>query len=300
MQQKVNTGGVDTIEFDELPEQVATDIPFDLLFSVKPTHPSNQLLVEYQVNGEEKPILRAYPTGVDALNNYQRFRVSVPGLQDGESSVFAPFVMRAGMVVGKLPTRSTLGVAERNSNPHDNRVTNSSEKAGVARFHWSTEFLGAFTVKLINPPEYIGPGPDGLRINYFIESGEIRGPRFNGTVSGGDWMSLRPDGVGEAESRITYETSDGARILSRYTGIFDLGPEGYERAKRNDFDAFPPLVMTPTFTTSHPSWLWLNRLQCLAVGRAKMDDLTVYLDIYAVNAGQLIGCSKSLAPVRSG
>ena len=99
-------------------------------------------------------------------------------------------------------------------------------------------------------------------------------------------MLLRHDGVGVAESRITYETDDGALLLSRYYGIFDLGPDAYERALRSEFDPVPPLVLAPQFITSHPNWLWLNRLQCLAVGRATMADLIVRLDIYAIRTGQ--------------
>jgi hypothetical protein len=125
-----------------------------------------------------------------------------------------------------------------------------------------------------------------MHITYYIESGEIHGPKINGKVRGGDWMVLRHDGVGVAESRITYETDDGALLLSRYNGIFDLGPDGYERAVRNEFDPVPPLVLAPQFITSHPNWLWLNRLQCLAVGRATMADLIVRLDIYAIRTGQ--------------
>jgi hypothetical protein len=94
-----------------------------------------------------------------------------------------------------------------------------------------------------------------------------------------------PDGVGVADVRITYETDDGALLLSRYYGIFDLGPGGYERALRNQYDPVPPLVLAPQFVTSHPNWLWLNRLQCLAVGRVTMAHLLVRFDLYAIRAG---------------
>jgi hypothetical protein len=99
-------------------------------------------------------------------------------------------------------------------------------------------------------------------------------------------MLVRRDGVGVADVRITYETDDGALLLSRYYGIFDLGPDGYERALRNEYDPVPPLVLAPQFVTSHPKWLWLNRLQCLGVGRVTMADLLVRFDLYAIRAGQ--------------
>jgi hypothetical protein len=50
-------------------------------------------------------------------------------------------------------------------------------------------------------------------------------------------------------------------------------------------------VLAPQFITSHPDWLWLNRLQCIAVGRPSMADLVVRLDIYAIRAGQPLASS---------
>ena len=164
----------------------------------------------------------------------------------------------------------------------------SATDCAVPRYQWASEFLGAFTVQLAKPPESFGPAPDGLHITFYIASGEIHGPKINAKIrgEGGDWMLVRRDGVGVADVRITYETDDGALLLSRYYGIFDLGPGGYERALRNEYDPVPPLVLAPQFVTSHPNWLWLNRLQCLAVGRVTMADLLVRFDLYAIRAGQ--------------
>jgi len=187
-------------------------------------------------------------------------------------------------------------VAARDATPAASYATIAPDTAhapatAAPRYQWASEFLGAFTVQLINPPESFGPGPDGMHITYYIASGEIHGPKINGKVRGGDWMLLRHDGVGVAESRITYETDDGALLLSRYYGILDLGRDAYGRALRNEFDPVPPLVLAPQFITSHPKWLWLNRLQCLAVGRATMADLIVRLDIYAIRTGQPLSSS---------
>jgi hypothetical protein len=94
-----------------------------------------------------------------------------------------------------------------------------------------------------------------------------------------------------ASSRITYELDGGVLLLSLYYGILDLGPDGYARAARNEFDPSPPLVLAPQFISSHPDWLWLNRLQCLAVGRADMANLIVRLDIYAIRSGEPLATS---------
>ncbi|MGJ7506628.1 DUF3237 domain-containing protein [Variovorax sp. GT1P44] len=277
------------LAFEALPSQVSADSPLDLLFTVFPAHPSNQLTVGRRSNGLESLSVRAWPDGIDPATGAQRFRVKLPPVAPGETAEYSPVVTRAGLVVQTLPVRSTRGI--RAPATPTGPDTAHPLPTGEPRYQWASEFLGAFTVQLIDPPESFGPGPDGMHITYYIKSGEIRGPKINGKVRGGDWMVLRHDGVGVAESRISYETDDGALLLSRYYGIFELGPDGYERAVRNDFDPVPPLVLAPQFITSHPDWLWLNRLQCMAVGRATMADLTVRLDIYAIRAGQPLASS---------
>jgi hypothetical protein len=273
-----------TLAFEALPAEIEAGVPLDLSFAVLPAHASNILVIERRSNGRERPSVRAIPEGPDPVTGAQRFRVQMPPLAPDELAEFSPVLTRTGQVVQELPVRSTRGIPALVAPPMPEATP--APPIAAPRYQWASEFLGAFTVKLINPPESFGPGPAGMHITYYIESGEIRGPKINGKVRGGDWMVLRHDGVGVAESRITYETDDGALLLSRYYGILDLGPDGYARALRNEFDAVPPLVLAPQFITSHPNWLWLNRLQCLAVGRAFMKDLIVHLDIYAIRTGQ--------------
>jgi hypothetical protein len=272
------------LAFEALPSQVNAGIPLDLFFAIFPAHPSNLLIVEHTSNGRERAAVRGWPDGNDPATGVQRFRVRLPPLAPDETAEYWPMVTRSGLVVETLPARSTRGIPAAATAMAPS--TGQGPPIAVPRYQWASEFLGAFTVQLIRPPESFGPGPDGIHITYYIQSGEIRGPKINGKVRGGDWMLLRHDGVGVAESRITYETDDGALLLSRYYGIFDLGPDAYERALRNEFNPVPPLVLAPQFITSHPSWIWLNRLQCLAVGRATMKDLIVRLDIYAIRTGQ--------------
>jgi hypothetical protein len=272
------------LAFEALPSQVNAGAPLDLLFAVFPAHPINQLIVERTSNGRQLPAVRGWPVGRDPTTGAQHFRVQLPALEPDEAAEYWPVVTRSGLVVETRPPRSTRGIRALMAPSAPD--TGQSLPTAVPRYQWASEFLGAFTVQLIKPPESFGPGPDGMHITYYIQSGTINGPKINGKVRGGDWMLLRHDGVGVAESRITYETDDGALLLSRYYGIFDLGPDGYERALRNEFDPVPPLVLAPQFVTSHPNWLWLNRLQCLAVGRATMRDLIVRLDIYAIRTGQ--------------
>jgi len=143
-------------------------------------------------------------------------------------------------------------------------------------------------VQLAEVPESFGPAPDGLHITFYIASGEIHGPKINAKIRGeaGDWMLVRRDGVGVADVRITYETDDGALLLSRYYGIFRPRSRRIRARAAQRVRSSAALVVVPQFVTAHPNWLWLNRLQCLGVGRVTMADLRVRFDLYAIRAGQ--------------
>jgi hypothetical protein len=274
------------LAFEALPAEVRANVPHDVLFSVRPAHPSNQLRIERASSGREQSPVRAWPYDSDPVTGAQRFRAQLPPVAVDEMMEYKPVLTRSGLVVMELPARTTCGVdAPTVAVP---TAPDRTPPTVVPRYEWGHEFLGAFTVQLAKPPESFGPAPDGLHITFYIESGEIRGPKINAIIrgEGGDWMIVRRDGVGVADVRITYETDDGALLLSRYYGIFDLGPGGYERALRQEYDPVPPLVLAPQFVTSHPNWLWLNRLQCLAVGRVTMADLLVRFDLYAIRVGQ--------------
>jgi hypothetical protein len=67
--------------------------------------------------------------------------------------------------------------------------------------------------------------------------------------------------------------------------MFDLGPDGYARALRDEFDPLPPVVVTPTYATADRDLEWLNRAQCIGVGRVNMTALRVEFDVYVVQVG---------------
>ena len=125
--------------------------------------------------------------------------------------------------------------------------------------------------------------PQGFRINFFVVHGEAHGPRLRGRVrpEGGDWMCIRPDGVGEVDIKITYETPDGALLLEESGGVFDIGPDGYANVVRGVYAGAPPFFATPTYVTADPRWKWINSLQCFGFGRVVMRELRVECDIYA-------------------
>ena len=146
-------------------------------------------------------------------------------------------------------------------------------------------FLWAGTVAVRK--EVIGVMPDGLRINWHVTGGRFVGPRFEGTVrpGGANWLRIRKDGVGIVNVTECLETRSGARIDCLYDGILDLGAAGYARAISGDFGILPPFVLAPTYATAEKDLAWLNRAQCIGVGRVDMKALRASYDIYVVTAG---------------
>jgi hypothetical protein len=142
-----------------------------------------------------------------------------------------------------------------------------------------------FSYTAILDTEIIGPVAEGLRINVYVTRGEISGPRLRGKLRpvGGDWLTVRTDGVGILDVRATFETEDGALIYTSYSGVADFGEDGYQKLLAGDpAPSGLALRVVPRYQTSHPAYLWLNRLQCLGIGQAFLDRGEVRYDVYAV------------------
>jgi hypothetical protein len=71
-----------------------------------------------------------------------------------------------------------------------------------------------------------------------------------------------------------------------YDGILDLGADGYGRAMRGDFGILPPFVLAPTYATADTKLAWLNRAQCIGIGRLNMKDLRADYDVYVIQVGK--------------
>ncbi|MFB2970429.1 DUF3237 domain-containing protein [Aerosakkonema sp. BLCC-F183] len=151
-------------------------------------------------------------------------------------------------------------------------------------FDYSLEHLFSYTITLKNPIEFIGPVPEGIRANAYFVGGLVKGPKMNGKVlpGGGDWVTIRPDGVGLIDVRATFETDDGALIYTNYLGVYDLGEDGYQKFLNQAIPQQFPLRIAPRYHTVHPNYKWLNRLHCIGIGQAFLERSEVEYDIYAV------------------
>jgi truncated hemoglobin YjbI len=212
-----------------------------------------------------------------AVSNVPLLRAALPG--------------ELGGVVGQLPVLRLVAqeLSSRLQTPVETPSYGERSDAGAVsrqpHWAWDTTFLGSFTGILRK--EVVGVTPDGFRIDWHLKEGSFVGPDIDLVVLPGaaDWARIRKDGVGSVSVQACFETRTGERIYGSYGGVFDLGPDGYARALRDEFDPLPPVVVTPTFATAHPRFAWLNRVQCIGVGRVDMNALRIEFDVYVVRVG---------------
>ncbi|WP_353960478.1 DUF3237 family protein [Ferruginibacter paludis] len=89
-------------------------------------------------------------------------------------------------------------------------------------------------------------------------------------------------GIGILDVRTTLETHDKALISISYQGVLDLGIYGYQNFLEGKLPPRITLHVVPHCQTAHLDYLWLNRIQCLGIGEANMENSYVSYDVYAV------------------
>jgi hypothetical protein len=149
---------------------------------------------------------------------------------------------------------------------------------------YQLEHVFSFGAQLQTPPEVIGPVAEGIRANFYCLGGEVTGPKLRGKCRpvGGDWLTMRTDGVGILDVKTTIESHDGALISISYSGVADAGLDGYQRFLDGTLPARLALRVTPRCQTAHPAYLWLNRVQCVGIGEVDLERSHVTYDVYAV------------------
>jgi hypothetical protein len=252
--------------------------------------PGHSVTVEYRVDGgpvrEAMGVIEPRVHDADA----RIFRAVLPGQSSGLVE-FLPVLRFAGQPISarllesEQASRYQVGggatpVATSDAPP---QTTPGSHDGG--RWLWDAKFLGGATIKLRK--EVIGVVSDGFRIIWRFDEAPVVGPLLEGRFLPGaaDWMRIRPDGVAIVQVEGCIETRSGARVYTTYGGYLELGRDGYARALRGEFDPWPPFVCAPTYATADKALEWLNRAQCLIVGRVDMKALTVESDAYLIEVG---------------
>jgi Protein of unknown function (DUF3237) len=242
-------------------------------------HPVDLVQVLMRRGGSAPLVIRALRDAANVDDPAQWFRAQLPALEPDREAEYRVEWLRAGRRIATLPADGSWyhlrGVADGAQDP-------SSKGPGPARprFGYDLEFFATGTFNLSAQP--IGPTPQGYRVNFAVTDGRMVGPGIDAVVEphGGDWMRIRPDGIGEVDIKITLRTRDGALIFEQAGGVFDTGPDGFAQMAAGTLGGARSLYVTPTWSTAHPAWMWLNRRQGFAVGRVQMATLQVQVDVY--------------------
>jgi hypothetical protein len=273
------------------PQMVAPGASPSVTVAVSPMRSGHAVTVEYRVNGgpirEAMALLEPPAPGVDG----RLFRAVLPAFPAGPVE-FLPVLRFAGQPISPRLADSTecasyqVGRTGDMGQCSETSTVTRTFSASQPRWDWTTRFIGSCTIMLRR--EVVGTLSDGVRINWHFVEGHFDGPELHGDFlpGGTDWMRIRPDGVGLVEVKGSLQTPKGARVYVSYSGIVDLGPDGYARALRGEAIASPSFVGTPTYATGDPELAWLNRAQCVCVGRVDMKVLRVEYDVYAIAVGE--------------
>lgn len=127
----------------------------------------------------------------------------------------------------------------------------------------------------------VGDTAHGTRLIVPATGGTFTGPTLNGTVipGGGDWLLVRPDGVGELDLRLTVETEDSALLYITARGYFTRILEVLQGADipREEFY----FAVTPSFETGAAGYAWLQ--QTVTVGIGSLTSTGPQWEVFAVN-----------------
>jgi hypothetical protein len=263
--------------------------------AVQPPNPSNAVTVRYSVDRGLVQTVRAARMRTDYGQRIEYHRATFPDFRTGDRVDYLPILTCSGRSAPDPETARTfpssfrlacepLSIACVASGSLQQRCPGGSLPP-ADRLSFSLEYLASVRVPL-KEPETIGVTPEGIMVNWYGSPAEgvMSGPKLNAKVRqlGGDWMTIRRDGVGVMDVRATLETSDGALIFAHDFGHCELGENGYQDFLDRRWPARAPTRTTPRLNTAHSSYLWLNRLQCVGIGEVRLSELAYTYDLYAV------------------
>jgi hypothetical protein len=263
--------------------------------AVQPPNPSNAVTVRYRVDGGLLQTVRAVKVRTDYERRVEYHCARFPDFRTGQQVDYLPILTCAGRSApdpaaapGTYMSSFRLADCPENGDSVVNDPANQRVpqwRPAADRLPFSLDYLASVHVPM-KEPETIGVTPEGIVVNWFWAPAEgiVIGPRLNAKVRqiGGDWMTIRRDGVGLMDVRATLETEDGALISVSYLGYYELGENGYDDFLAHRWPEHAPTRTTPRFRTAHPRYLWINRLQCVGIGQVRMKELSYTYDLYAV------------------
>jgi hypothetical protein len=276
------TGWYATPDAPAPPQQVSDDSEICLTVGVRPAHPSNGVDVMFRENGGAERLIRGTLSHTDYETSQQLFRAEFPPLSPGTRVEYAPVVRQGGRRIdfrqsGQYPSSFFVAKSEKKPQAPD-------ASSGPLTLHpYHLEHITRADLTLVKNAEVIGETPEGIRLNFQVSGGSYSG-KICGRSCGisGDWLNVRPDGIGILDTKITINTGDGATLLLIGSGTVDLGRDGYRSVAAGRYPDRAPIVEVMRFLASDPKYAWLLRLQCMAIGYATTEK--VCYDVYGVHS----------------
>ena len=223
----------------------------------------------------------------DFQDQTQFFRATFPTFWSGDIVEYLPTVSCHGRRAPDPATANTFPTSFRLSETSaavsaSGPVERSAEPP--PQFPARLEHLAHVEVELAREPELFGETPAGFVINWPPLGGTLDGPDLHARVlAGGEHQTVvRADGIGILSVSVTLETHDGVLIAERYSATVDFGENWRAWLPVRDWRPSLPVRSAISLLTSGPKYRWLNRLQCLGVGEARLGDYLYVYDLYAV------------------
>jgi Protein of unknown function (DUF3237) len=262
-----------------------------VVVAARPAHPSNVVTAVYTVDGGAERVARGFRLQLSPrCEGEEWFAIDLPPQADGSLIAFAPILSCSGREAD--PRRGGFAPTPLAPAPPPPAGATAAPPASSgriapshpARFAFEPEFLFRVTAPVARDADPVGETPDGLRLKFLLRAGGyVEGPALSGEILplGGDWMRIRPDGVGIAQINALIRPVGGGIILTEYSGVVDFGPDGYRLLAAGGGPKRAPLRFAPRYLTSEPRLSWLNRLQCFSVGQVNLERYLVEYDLYA-------------------
>jgi len=137
------------------------------------------------------------------------------------------------------------------------------------------------------PEHYlIGPAPDEIILHYVITSGTFHGARLRLSAMpncGAEWNRVGGDGVMAFESRQVLQSPSGDLVCASFSGIYDLGDDGYVDALGDALTSKAGAEVAIRFQTGAKIYRWLNRALFIGHGQRDFAARTLALRIFSVD-----------------
>jgi hypothetical protein len=266
------------------------DQPVSITVAVQPPGPGNSVTLRYRIDSGVTQYAPAVRLSSDLQRGVEYYRAQITNLKAGSNVSYLPMLNCAGRqapdTVTAWPPASSFRVTSSTASNVTASTDTTSAPPSTNRTPPDLKYLASIRVPL-NEPEVIGVTPEGLLVNWYWSphEGTLLGMEKRAKVRqiGGDWMTIRRDGIGLMDVRATVETEDGALLYASYQGYCDFGSDGYQRFLDRRWPEIAPTRTAPRIRTAHPHYTWFNRLQCVGIGEVRMQQLVYAYDLYALS-----------------